>query len=318
MNNLRAGLLISFLSITIAEFATGSTPLTDIVVNPASFFLFSIPSLLGLYGCGVLLIREATIKWRKGWPTTLLMGMAYGIMEEGVSVHTFFAPVNHTVGVLGDYGRVMGLNFTWAIMITLFHSVFSISLPIMISGRIWPELRTRRLLTKRSGILVLTGFAVTVTILDTVAPYRPSPAYIILLLVAAAILAYAAIRLPVTLFTRHIESSAMTRYLLLGLVFFPFILIFSTNQRFLPPIFPDIEMVTVAILIYWQFETRVNLHIPKQTAFMSLGLLAPVIAFGIVVSIISNPLGLVAIVALVYLLMRIFRATSASSQIIEF
>lgn len=308
MNRLGFALALSFLSITIAEFATGSTPLTNIIVNPGSFFLFSIPSLLGLYGCGVILIREAAVRWNRSWPTILMLGIAYGIMEEGVSVHTFFAPVNVTVGVLGAYGKVLGLNLTWAIMISLFHSVFSISLPILISERLWPAMRQKPILTRRSMLGIMAAYITTVFILNLVAPYRPSTAYTLLLAGISIIIILAAKRAPRVIFHDRKYSPGVIRYALLGLFFFPFLLIFSTNQRFLPPFIVDAELITVSVLFYWQLESHFDGNEHRKRSYLVAFLLMPVMVFGVVESLTANPLGLVALFLLAYIIVKLFRS----------
>ena len=312
MGRLSFGLGLSLLSITIAEFVTGSTPLTNIIFDPGSFFLFSVPSLLGLYGCGVVLVRETAIRWNKGWPSILLMGLAYGIMEEGVSVHTFFAPVNVTVGVLGSYGKVMGLNLTWAIMISLCHSVFSIALPILISDRLWPAMKGKSIMGRRSVVFVFLAYVFTVFILNLIAPYRPVITYSILLVSVSAAMVYAAGKLPVALFGIGKSSPGVKRYVVLGLFFFPYILLFSTNQRFLPSWVVDLELIIVAFLAYWQLETHHYGNQQQKTAYMVASLLVPVMVFGVADSLTSNPLGFMAVGAMVYVIIRLMRSIRAS------
>jgi hypothetical protein len=45
-----------------------------------------------LYGCGALLVREVTRRTRRGWPTILLLGAAYGIIEAGIVDQSLFNP----------------------------------------------------------------------------------------------------------------------------------------------------------------------------------------------------------------------------------
>lgn len=310
MGRLSFGLGLSFLSITIAEFATGSTPLTNIIADPGSFFIFSLPSLLGLYGCGVILIREAHIRWNKGWPTILMLGIVYGIMEEGVSVHTFFAPVNVTVGVLGEYGKFLGLNVTWAIMISLFHSVFSISVPILIGDRLWPGMKSMPILRRRSLSLVLSAYVATVFILNLIAPYRPSTIYTLFLVGMALIGVAVARRMPQVMFRDQKYSPGVKRYAILGFLFFPYILLFSTNQRFLPSVVVDLELIVVSALFYWQLESHFPGNEGKKRSYLVAALLAPVMIFGVADSILKNPLGIFAIIALVYVIIRLFRSES--------
>jgi probable HAF family extracellular repeat protein len=74
--------------------------------------------LTALYGSGSILIRELSLRWRKGWPSILALGAAYGIVEEGLMVKSFFDPNWVDLGTLGgkdscawsvnDKGQIVG------------------------------------------------------------------------------------------------------------------------------------------------------------------------------------------------------------------
>ncbi len=121
------------LSPGIPEYISGSSPTNAIVLNPAMFG-FQLAANLGLYGPGVLLVREAMVRWNKGWATVLLLGAAYGILEEGVALSTLFNPNANPVGKLGVYGHWLGVNWVWVAGILPVHMIFSISLPIIAPG----------------------------------------------------------------------------------------------------------------------------------------------------------------------------------------
>jgi len=92
-------LVLFFLAPAIGELLSGSTP-------PVEFFKpFSLFLLSALYGSGALLSRELALRWGKRWPTILALGLAYGIIEEGLMVKSFFDPAWIDLGVLGVYGR---------------------------------------------------------------------------------------------------------------------------------------------------------------------------------------------------------------------
>ena len=80
-------LLLLALSPGIPEYLSGSTSFEGLVLNPFAFVLF-LGLNLGLYGPGVLLIREAFVRWKKGWASLLLMGAAYVLLEEGTALST--------------------------------------------------------------------------------------------------------------------------------------------------------------------------------------------------------------------------------------
>lgn len=121
---------------------------------PAAFFQpLTFLLLVGLYGCGALLVRELARHWKQGWVSIALLGMAYGIYEEGLVVRSFFDPTWMDLGILGVYGRWLGVNWIWSIALTLFHAVVSISLPIWAVETLFPSLRERRWLGK-GGVIV--------------------------------------------------------------------------------------------------------------------------------------------------------------------
>src|SRR6202043_2426807 len=120
---------------------------------------------LGLYGPGVLLIREAKVRWHKGWTTVLLLGAAYGILEEGIALSTLFNPIAGPVGQLGFFGHWLGVNWVWVAGIVPVHMIFSISLPILLVGIALPETRGMSFLKSEKAI----GTAVSILFIDVVA-----------------------------------------------------------------------------------------------------------------------------------------------------
>lgn len=110
--------------------------------------------LMSMYGIGALLIRECVHRWGKGFPGILLLGMAYGIYEEGLVARSFFSPDWPDLDVLARYGRELGVNWVWTINLTWFHAVISILIPILIVERLlFPEVKNVPWLTKR-GIVI--------------------------------------------------------------------------------------------------------------------------------------------------------------------
>jgi hypothetical protein len=149
----------------IPEYLSGSTSFIPLVANPLGFLL-GLAFDLALYGGGVLLIREAAVRWGKGWATVLTLGAAYAILEEGIAVDTFFYARASPVGVLGRYGHWLGVNWVWATELTMFHALVSIALPIFLLGLALPDTRGRSLLTGRQTIWTVGILAVDVAITD--------------------------------------------------------------------------------------------------------------------------------------------------------
>ncbi len=153
-------LVLFFLAPAIGELLSGSAP-------PVEFFNpFSILLLSALYGSGALLARELALRWGKRWPTILTLGLAYGIVEEGLMVKSFFDPAWMDLGLLGVYGRWAGVNWVWAVMLTLYHAVVSIAIPIMLVELIYPGQRDEPWLGRRGmrTVSILLGMDVLIRI----------------------------------------------------------------------------------------------------------------------------------------------------------
>ena len=179
-------LVLMTLSITFAEFMTGSTPFFTAFLNPISLLF-----LFGLYGLGVLLVREASVRFRNGWVSVVFLGMAYGILEEGFGTKTFFDPNSSVVGFFGTYGHFAGVNWVWAFQLTIFHAVFSIALPILFLGLLFPATQGQRLISPNQTVLALVGFVFTVAVMFVLFDRASTPSAGLLAASAAVVVAFA-------------------------------------------------------------------------------------------------------------------------------
>lgn len=186
-------LILFLLAPTVAELLSGSAPPIEFF-NPIVFLL-----LATLYGSGAIVARELVVHWKKSYGSLLLLGAAYGILEEGIAVKSFFDPNWPDLGVLGAFGRWAGVNWVWAEMLTIYHAVFSITVPVILVELAYSERRETRWVSDRvfNGFVVALG-AVTVFIFFFLTPYVPPWVqflFIILLMIAFIFYAY---RLPST------------------------------------------------------------------------------------------------------------------------
>lgn len=187
------------LSPGIPEYISGSSPTSAILLNPLMFG-FQLVANLGLYGPGVLLVREAMVRWNKGWATVLLLGAAYGILEEGVALSTLFNPDASPVGKLGTYGHWLGVNWVWVSGILPVHMVFSISLPILLLGLAVPRTRGASLLSRRglhaASVVLGVDVAFLFLVVTKVSNFWMGWPVFVSSLVAMALLVAAARRVP--------------------------------------------------------------------------------------------------------------------------
>ena len=128
-------LALLFVAPIFGELFSGSAPLNEFI-NPFTFITLTL-----LYGCGAIIARELVVRWGKGWLSLLLLGIAYGIYEEGPVVRSFFDPQWMDLGSLAVYGRVAGVNWVWAFHLTVFHAVVSIMSSVAFVEMLYPTRR---------------------------------------------------------------------------------------------------------------------------------------------------------------------------------
>jgi hypothetical protein len=179
------------MSPVVGELLSGSSPPLEFI-NPFSLFF-----LVGLYGCGAVLIREATHRWGKGWPTLVALGIAYGIVEEALMVKSWFDPGWMDLGDMAWYGRWWGTNWVWAEGLTIFHAVFSIYISIVLVDVMFPQRRHERWASDRTLLWLLAWISfVTVFGAFFMTSYKPGSGPYLLAVGSAVGLIALAWRLP--------------------------------------------------------------------------------------------------------------------------
>ncbi|MHA1378313.1 MAG: hypothetical protein ACTSRG_08015 [Candidatus Helarchaeota archaeon] len=139
---------LALLSTMIAELLSGSAP-PLIFFNPLQFLI-----RFTLYGCGIIIIRELCIKWKKGWGSILILGLAMGIIWEGLAAKAIFRPTWTGLDIIGTYGRWLDVNWITGIWLVLFHVIYSVTVTILLFNFIYPEKKNERLLTdKKLGVI---------------------------------------------------------------------------------------------------------------------------------------------------------------------
>lgn len=176
-------LVLFFLAPAIAELLLGSSP-------PSEFFNpFILLLLSSLYGSGALIVRELKVRWNKGYVSIFILGAAYGIIEEGLMVKSFFDPEWIDLGILGTYGRWQSINWVWAEWLTIYHSIFSIAIPITLVELAYAKKRNERWVGNKKFVALIILFgAVTALGYFGLTPYKPSPIQYLLSIATVVIL----------------------------------------------------------------------------------------------------------------------------------
>jgi hypothetical protein len=117
-------LALFFVAPLVAEFLLGNLPIK---------LLPALVVLAPLYGGGALLIREVARRTGRGWPSILLLGMAYGLVEEAFTTQSLFNPnyLGLNLGLLTPaYIPSLGIGAWWTLWMLMVHGIWSISTPI--------------------------------------------------------------------------------------------------------------------------------------------------------------------------------------------
>src|SRR5438093_2130105 len=129
----------------VAEFLLGNLPIT---------MLPALVALAPMYGGGALLIRELVRRAGRGVPTMLVLGTAYGVVEEGLVTQSLFNP-DYAHAHLLDEGFVpaLGIAGPWTVFVITLHAVWSTTVPIVLVESCVPDRRTTPWLG-RTGLVV--------------------------------------------------------------------------------------------------------------------------------------------------------------------
>jgi hypothetical protein len=213
MKRISPALVLFFLSPAIGELLSGSAPPVEFF-NPLTLLILS-----ALYGSGAILVRECALRWGKRWPTIFTLGLAYGILEEGLMVKSFFDPAWPDLGILGVYGRWAGVNWVWSLFLMIYHAVISIAIPIFLVESIFPERRDEPWVGRRGliglSLLLLVDVLFGFLLLTS---YRPLAIPCLVALIAAVALFWMARCMPRNWWAS--EGGASRRPLLFGVLGF--------------------------------------------------------------------------------------------------
>ncbi|KAA1376570.1 hypothetical protein [Aeromicrobium fastidiosum] len=142
-----------------AEMAWGGFPVVDLPL----ILLFLSP----LYGCAALLIREVARRTGRGWPTMLLLGAAFGVLQAGVVDQSLFNPAygrydfQHPVHVGG-----IDISLYWALAFLSGHVVASMATPIALAEAWTRAPGRRRPWLGRRGVPVVATIYVLASVVN--------------------------------------------------------------------------------------------------------------------------------------------------------
>jgi len=179
----------------VAEFLLGNLPIK---------LLPALIVLAPLYGGGALLIREWVRGTGRGWPSIILLGLAYAIVEEAYTTQSLFNPdyLKLHLGLLAPaYIPSLGTGGWWTLWMFNVHAVWSIATPIALIEACVPD-RARAPWLGRIGMTITTlvfifGAAASTSFQFKQDPFLASRTQFAVAAVVIVILAATAFLIPV-------------------------------------------------------------------------------------------------------------------------
>jgi hypothetical protein len=161
-----------------------------------------------MYGGGALFIREVVRRTGGGFANLLLMGVAYGIVEEGLVLQSLTSP--HLYHAADWAPRLLGLNTDYTLLNLVYHAVFSVTVPVVLVELCFP--RHGRAPYLRRGGLIATGLIALAgaALVRLAVPPSEDPGYTVPL-GAALVFAAVALALTVVALRVHPKPAAARR-----------------------------------------------------------------------------------------------------------
>jgi hypothetical protein len=144
--------LLFFLAPIFGEYLLGNLKISEIIY---------VPFIAPLYGAGALLIRETTRRAGRGSATMLILGVAYGLIEEGLVDQMlfnrfYFAGQDQSSDT---YITALGIDAWLTLIVLVMHAIWSTYIPIILVDSIFPEWETRPWLG-RTGLIITAAIFV--------------------------------------------------------------------------------------------------------------------------------------------------------------
>jgi len=130
------------------------------------------------YGFPALVIREMSVRWNLGIFGIVVMGLAYGIYNEGICAKTLLMNTNVPIPSFDGYVRFT-INWAWALLILVWHALHAILYPIVLVGYFFPKAKGAQWLTNRQkNIFIIIFSLLGILMFFTTPGVNASPIYL--------------------------------------------------------------------------------------------------------------------------------------------
>jgi hypothetical protein len=231
---------------------------------PLSRLPFGLLGVIGMYGGGAILVREIVRRRRLGAGWLVILGLAYGLIEEGIVLQSLFNQRYPGLDFLGYFGHWLGVNWVWLEFIVPYHAVFSIAIPIAITELLFPERRETAWVSS-AGLLGVALLFVANSVLLAVfqiglftshAPGTSLAANVGTAIVALGLIAAALVARPGTARTNELPAGSRRTIRLIGVLsglgwFVGLRVLLIGDGKLVPPSVVLISGAAIAAAAWW-------------------------------------------------------------------
>ena len=288
-------------------------------------FSAQIPSSDGLY-CESLRQRSAA---DKGSNDQVEQGLGHHTSARcrlwdngggGIAVHTFFEPYGNPVGIFGTYGRAFGVNWVWAVGLTIFHSIYSISLPILLAGLLFPEVSRKQWLDRGLIGIAMAVYLGFILMFYSFAPYKPDTLNLVLFLGIVILLVVTAYIVPKDILkpsTGTPKGKAVVLSISAALFFASWVAVgVAAPQNSIPPAVSIVFIIAVSLISARLILSRVGDHENEMSKLAVVtGLMSALFLWDILMEFTAVPGILFVTCAFIYFLWRLRNSLALRSVV---
>jgi len=140
----KAVITLLLIAPVLTEMVSGNTPVHAFLKPQITLFL------LMAYGFPLLLIRELSLRWGLSKTGVFSLGLAYGIVNEGLLAQTLLRWEHVPIDKFDHYFYAAGFNLSWALVIVPWHALFAVFFPLVLLASWYPASAEDLWLGKRS------------------------------------------------------------------------------------------------------------------------------------------------------------------------
>ena len=234
----------------LTEIVSGNTPVHALLDPRVAVFLFLA------YSWPLLVIRELALRWRVSKLGVFVLGLGYGVLNEGLLAQTLLRAEHVPIGQFDHYVYAGGFNFSWAVVIVPWHALLAVAFPLALIGGLFPSCAEQRWLGSRTMAALAGTFAAAIIFVAAVRkPHRQMLAC--LFAIAACVVASYFLRSETGL--RFSNGSRRALPFVYGAAAYPVFLIGSIVMaagRVVPIAYFATVCLVFAALAWWCYRLR--------------------------------------------------------------